>query len=377
VFTEDRFEIPRGTRIGETSTTSPADVRLGCTGSSIQVNGHEVARTIDGVAFAVFSREGILVTARDVLAPERLQVPLEWRSRPMFRMTGVRDCRELQAQWQDLSALTRQGQFVLRIPAETGITMYLAQETSLAPQILDSMETPQIMVAAYDPDTEGAHRDLRTASIADGLTEPFMGAPFVSRVEVSALSAPRGVIASAELLVKGRVARAVGRFSGSPSSQQAVLCRAEPSPLFLNDYTTAHYVLARESHTWMFGDGWYPVERDAAGPFRWTGAEWAQLWVPLAPAGSILVRLEATPAIGPDQSAEIALRVNGFEQPRQEFRGGQDAYEWTVPASAWVSGNNRLEIGISSLVQLPQSHDKRPLGLKVRQIGLVSERGSK
>ena len=65
--------------------------------------------------------------------------------------------------------------------------------------------------------------------------------------------------------------------------------------------------------------------------------------------------------------------MNGLDQARQEVRAGRDAYEWTVPANAWVSGNNRLEIGVSSLVQLPeQSHDKRKLGLKVRQVGLVS-----
>ena len=143
--------------------------------------------------------------------------------------------------------------------------------------------------------------------------------------------------------------------------------------MFLKDYTTAHYVLAQQSHDRMFGDGWYPVERDGAGPFRWTGAEWAHLWIPLASVGSLLVRVEATSAIGPGESAEVGLRVNGLDQPRQEVHAGRDAYEWTVPADAWVSGNNRVEIGISSLVQLPeQSHDKRKLGLKVRQVGLVS-----
>ena len=211
------------------------------------------------------------------------------------------------------------------------------------------------------------------------------GSPFVSRVEVSAASAPAGSTASVELLVKGLVDRGVARFTRSDANPEPaqgskgdptlvpVLCRTEASPLFLRDYTTAHYVGAQESHDWMFGEGWYPVERDAAGPFRWTGAEWAHLWVPLVPTGPLLVRLEATSAIGPGASADVALRVNGVEQEHQEVRAGRDAYEWTVPANAWVSGHNRLEIGISSLVRLPEeSHDKRSLGLKVRQVGLVS-----
>ena len=146
LFTDDRLEFARGTRIGETSTLSPADLRLGCTGSSIQVNGREVARTIDGAAIAVFSREGVLVMARDILIQHQLQVPLEWRFRPMFQMTGVRDCRDLQSEWQDTSSAVRQGQFLLRVPAGTAITMYLAQGTPLAPQTLDSSEQPQIMI---------------------------------------------------------------------------------------------------------------------------------------------------------------------------------------------------------------------------------------
>jgi hypothetical protein len=69
----------------------------------------------------------------------------------------------------------------------------------------------------------------------------------------------------------------------------------------------------------------------------------------------------------------VAVRVNGVEQAHHQVVAGQDVYEWTVPASAWISGNNRLEIGISSLVRLPEgSHDDRTLGLKVRQIGLVA-----
>jgi hypothetical protein len=374
LFTDDRLELARGAPIGETSTLSPADLRLGCTGSSIQVNGREVARTIDGAAIAVFSRQGILGTARDVLARDRLKVPLDWRSRPMFQMTGVRDCRELQSAWQDTSPLVRQGQFLLRVPADTGVTMYLAQGTSRPPQILDSIEKPEVVVATYDPNVERGRHDLEAAYTADELTEPLRDAPFVSRVEVSASSLPPGVIASVELLVKGTVERTVARIRRSAPEQMPVLCRAEPAvPLFARDYTTAHYIVAQESHDRMFGDGWYPVERDGAGPFRWTRAEWAQLWVPLASVGSLLVRVEATSAIGPGESAEVGLRVNGLDQPRQEVRAGRDAYEWTVPADAWVSGNNRVEIGISSLVQLPeQSRDKRKLGLKVRQVGLVS-----
>jgi hypothetical protein len=373
LFSDDRLEIARGARIGETSAASPADLRLGCTGSSIQVNGREVARTTDGAAIAVFSRQGVLVTARDILTSSRLQVPLEWRFRPTFEMTGVRDCRDLGPEWQDVAPSVRHGQFLLRVPAGNEITMYLTQETSLAPQILDSFEQPQLMVTTYDPTVEADRRDLRAATMADGLAMPPGGAPFVTRIELSGASLPEGVIASAELLVKGTVARAVAHVSRSGSAEMPHLCRTEAAPLFLNDYTTSHYLVAQESHDRMFGDGWYPVERDGAGPFRWTGAEWAHLWVPLAPDGALLVRLEATSAIGPGASAEVALRVNGFDQPPQEVRAGHDAYEWTVPASAWVSGNNRLEFGISSLVRLPESsHDKRALGLRVRQIGLVS-----
>ncbi|MGH9148155.1 MAG: hypothetical protein ACRD1Q_15700, partial [Vicinamibacterales bacterium] len=373
LFIGDRLEIARGARIGETSTVTPADLRLACTGSTIQVNGREVARTIDGAAIAVFSRQGILVTARDIQTRDGLKVPLDWRSRPMFQMTGVRDCQEFRSAWQDISAPVRQGQFVLRLPADTGIILYLSQGTSLAPQILDSLEKPEVMITTYDRNVDSDRHELEKVSRADELTVPLQGGPFVSRVEVSTPLPPAGVIASVELLVKGTVERAVARTSGSSPGPMPLLCRTEASPLFLKDYTTAHYVLAQESQDRMFGDGWYPVERDGAGPFRWTGAEWAQLWIPLASVGSLLVRVEATSGIGRDESAEVGLRVNGLDQPRQEVHAGRDAYEWIVPADAWVSGNNRLEIGISSLVRLPeQSHDKRTLGLKVRQVGLVS-----
>jgi hypothetical protein len=372
LFTDDKLEIARGTRIGETSTLSPADLRLGCAESSIQVNGREVARTLDGAAIAVFSREGVLITARDLQTRNLLQVPLEWRFRPMFTMSGVRDCRPVSAEWEDVSPSVRQGQFILRVPAETSVTVYLAQGTSLRPQVLESSEQPQIMLNTYDSRSDHDVRDLKNAAAADGLTASPVGSPYVNRVEVSTPGSPAGSIASVELLIKGLVDRAVAR--GTERNSTAVtICRTQSSPLFLKDYTTAHYIRAQESQDWMFGEGWYPVERDNAGPFRWTGAEWAHLWVPLAPAGSFLVRLEATSAIGPDASANVALRVNGVEQAHQKVMAGQDVYEWTVPASAWISGNNRLEIGISSLVRLPEgSHDDRALGLKVRQIGLVS-----
>jgi hypothetical protein len=238
--------------------------------------------------------------------------------------------------------------------------------------VLESSEQPQITLETYDSRSDNDVRDLKDAAAADGLTASPVGSPYVNRVEVSTPGSPAGSIASVELLIKGLVDRAVAR--GTERNSTAVtICRTQSSPLFLKDYTTAHYIRAQESQDWMFGEGWYPVERDNAGPFRWTGAEWAHLWVPLAPAGSFLVRLEATSAIGPDASANVALRVNGVEQAHQKVMAGQDVYEWTVPASAWISGNNRLEIGISSLVRLPEgSHDDRALGLKVRQIGLVS-----
>jgi hypothetical protein len=372
LFADDKLEIARGMRIGETSALSPADLRLGCAGSSIQVNGREAARTIDGAAITVFSREGVLITARDIQTRNRLQVPLEWRFRPMFTMSGDRDCRPLLPEWQDVSGTVRQGQFLLRVPAETSVTVYLAQGTSLRPQVLESSEQPQIMLRTYDSRSDPDARDLKIAAAADGLNAWPVGSPYVSRVEVSTPGAPAGSVASVELLIKGLVDRAVGR--GTERTSDAVtLCRTQSSPLFLKDYTTAHYIRAQESQDWMFGEGWYPVERDKAGPFRWTGAEWAHLWVPLAPAGSFLVRLEATSASGPGASANVTLRVNGVEQAHQTVVAGQDVYEWTVPASTWISGNNRLEIGISSLVRLPEtSHDDRTLGLKVRQIGLVS-----
>jgi hypothetical protein len=337
------------------------------------VNGREVARTIDGVAIAVFSRQGTLIAARDILTRNKLQVPLEWRYRPLFQMTGVRECRELQPAWQDASTLLGHGRFVLRVPAATAVVVYLGQGTPLPPQVIDSSDQPQVMITTYNPTEEDDRRDLQDVSTADRLVTPPAGSPFVSRVEVVAPLEPSGLVASVELLVKGLVGGAVARLAAGEQTRMPVLCRTAPSPLFLNDHTTAHYILAQESQDWMFGEGWYPVERDGAGAFRWTGAEWAQLWVPLAPVGAMLVRLEATSAVGADGSADVALRVNGVEQGHQKVVAGQDAYEWTVPAGAWVSGNNRLEIGISSLVRLPVgSHDDRALGLKVRQIGLVS-----
>ena len=102
-------------------------------------------------------------------------------------------------------------------------------------------------------------------------------------------------------------------------------------------------------------------------------SDYGVLLVPASRDGSVRVRLQAVPASGEGELTFIALRVNDvFEATPIAMSSTPSAYEWVIPATAWVAGTNELLLTVSSTVRSTSQHtDGRSLGLAFQKITLT------
>jgi hypothetical protein len=128
--------------------------------------------------------------------------------------------------------------------------------------------------------------------------------------------------------------------------------------------------LGREAEPFL-GRGWHEPEPDG---FRWTAGTHADLLLPIADPGATRVRVRAMPLARPGENAPtLALEVNGGAAGAQAMRSGWSLYEWTVPASAWRAGANRVRLRVSEARrprELGLGDDQRVLGAAVSGVSL-------
>jgi hypothetical protein len=120
--------------------------------------------------------------------------------------------------------------------------------------------------------------------------------------------------------------------------------------------------------------GWYGAEHSPQGVgFRWM-QDAAEILVPLARTGDIIVRVSALPFSADTAAHHLSIAVNGVSLPAQRMSDAWASYEWTVPASAWTAGFNQLLIRSSAATSpatLHLSSDTRRLGVAVRDVSLT------
>jgi hypothetical protein len=99
-----------------------------------------------------------------------------------------------------------------------------------------------------------------------------------------------------------------------------------------------------ERDTAFVGDGWHGAERDGGRSFRWATRSVA-VEAPLDHVATLVVDVVARPYQPPSRPPQqITLVVNGVAQTPVTLAAGWHPATWTVPAAAWRSGVNHLEL---------------------------------
>jgi hypothetical protein len=184
--------LPRGCASGRSGTAAPATIEATAdqTGARIAVNGRERARS-DAAVMATIDDHG-RTTAVALDASEALRVPLDMTPRPLFRLSGTADCRDIgNAGWQDLSSLDSNGTVTVRIDtyrafASTTI-FYVAGPAAARAQLraVAGVGSPAISTRAFDLSSSAGRAALASAAGADQAQLPaaFFDARVVSRIE--------------------------------------------------------------------------------------------------------------------------------------------------------------------------------------------------
>jgi hypothetical protein len=99
-----------------------------------------------------------------------------------------------------------------------------------------------------------------------------------------------------------------------------------------------------EGDTTFVGAGWHGAERAGERTFRWATAS-ATLQVPLDHPADIAVGLDVSPYRPPGRPAQqLTIVVNGAAQEPVTLGDGWHRAAFGVPASAWRSGVNHVEL---------------------------------
>jgi hypothetical protein len=198
-----------------------------------------------------------------------------------------------------------------------------------------------------------------------------------------ALGAPArlGRASMAPLALTAPVASMAAGAAGAAGAAVASPARAEVCAVTLGNFPVlagaidgSERVVADDSRDELFGDGWHPVEEDAAGGFRWTAAPAAHVLVPLGRVSAIRVGVRARVWEDADAQDVVGLRVNGHRLEPLAVAHGWGTYEWSVPADAWRVGVNDVVVE-SPRLRRPASGspDTRLLGIAVREIDFSVE----
>lgn len=314
-----------------------------------------------------------------LLTPPAGEPPIDMTPVPLFRLVRAAACRDVgNAGWQDLTEVARDGRLVVRIdnyrPFDSRLVLYVGRRTpetarpllavSRGPEA-PSMRTttfapgaPELAAALRQDELTGASRLMEQGSVQRVVLEVNdRGQSSWSAIELGGMPDVAMVRASVDLDNPRRAS--VCGWSGRDFFESGV---QEQVPL------------GASGETW-FGRGWHGAERSTAGQdFRWTAAEEAEVLVPLARTGSIVVRLRAGPFVHPGSARPaIGLTVNAATLPPQPMTNASSVYEWTVPADVWHSGFNRLVVSSSTIASpaaVGVSSDTRSLGVAVSELSL-------
>jgi hypothetical protein len=283
-------------------------------------------------------------------------------------VVGRLHCATLQTtSWSPLPGLEYSGHFGVEIPPAVGaeVVFIMGASGPISPRAATADGVP--LPLTIDALQSGPGGDRPPPDFWLEFGHPGAALLNVVRVRVPSSLGPARLVS----LIPGRRApRMLGRLVGYPGDARARICAA-PLPVedvFSGGEREAEVDLEQAD---LLGVGWYGIDRSAAHPFRWTGAEAVAL-VPSARVGPILVRVEAMP---PDQAdpLDVALAVNGEPLGARRMSRGFRVYEWQVPSALWLAATNELRLSASATARRVDrgASGTRELGLAVRRVSLT------
>ncbi|GEM_PF-6288097 len=365
--------------VGQDVGTFPVRAAAGLAASSgpdgveVSVNGEVMAATGSGLALVAVAPDGA-VRYRFGGAPDHVVVPPVSAIAGLGRLVGAEACVPLPSgDWVDISSAARSGAVGMLLPSPgTGaLTLYVTTRSRVS-----GGATRRVSDAVYRPEDEGDRRQLDPLLGRDAppFVDDLLAAPFVRRVVADTVGP--------HVLTLGEVpGYAVAHWGGGVPGESLEICGALWGPRRLDRGDTGSWSVPLEEVATR-GWGWHDLERDGAGPFRWTRGTEAGVLVQLVSPSPLTVELRATAAVTnlTGKSVTVELSVNGVPVGEYGMEGGEGVYRWEVPITRWRVGMNHLTWQLSAAARpaaLGVSDDQRDLGISVRALRLTPQGGSR
>jgi hypothetical protein len=344
--------------------------------------------------FAVFAfsegrgflgNRGFRLTAVNLSSSGSPQGMVDTTFLPLFRVVRVAGCRDVgNAGWQDITDIPAgDGRLIVRVdnyrPFDSKVTFYAgaAARAPAEPMLAASQgpRAPRFTLQTYDQPGAPA---LSAALRQDGVPAPdrLLREPRVKRIQLDVNDMGEFSWSALDLRTRPDVLL-VRALVDLDNPRRATACGWSGQDLF--EAADVERISVGADGNVMFGMGWHAMEHAAAGlTFRWTGAKQAEVLVPLARTGAIRVRVRALPFDFPGSPPHaLSLVLNGVPFDARPMSADWDNYEWSIPAIAWLTGFNRLQIGSSTLASpsaVQRSTDTRQLGIAVSELTLTMEK---
>jgi Protein O-mannosyl-transferase TMEM260-like len=321
----------------------PIVVEAGQEVASIQVGGREVLRTAAGLAAASWRKDGGLDAAFVVPAASP-RAPTPPTPLSVHRMRALRTRQTIGDAPVDLTSALATGNLIAR--TDTGrshLVLYAGRRQALAPVLLDgsARSWPEFDIRSFTDNRVELRRSLDSDSMP---ADPrLLAMPYVYRVSLATdFSGPAGILFSTGGVPDVAYGRTV---SGSPVKVYGPDIGSHLLPV---DGSTRMLVMANNHHGHLVGAGWSPVQADAAGPYRETSAEEAELLLPMTRPSALRIgiQLEPRPRAGVPP-LEAQLRFNGSLLPSIALAPGWRRYWWDVPAGVCCGQVNSAVIVVS------------------------------
>jgi hypothetical protein len=352
--------LPKGQQIGDTGATSPATIEAssGMREAAIRQGMRDLVRTADGVTLTTWDPDGHINRTMVLEEANAFRVPLEIGPLSVYPLRGTSVRQDLPpARWNDISEPLATGSVLLRVPAGRQLIVYAGDDRPLEPRVFDR---PPVPVDVDVKRFEGAARaDLGAQLQADELSTSDL--THDENVYRLAIRAPANVAASVILALGGIPRHGTARVDGQKSG--ATACRIDTLGLLRTpDRATELLTMGRDEQAQLIGDGWSPVDFDAAGPFRWMSSTEARFVLPVTQPASRRIRVQVfRDARSPANT--LRLRLNATDLPWQPLRSGWNAYEWDVPPGTLVHGANEASLLVDRLSDPANENGPRDVAL--------------
>jgi hypothetical protein len=265
--------------------------------------------------------------------------------------------------WNLLPGVEFTGRISIQVPAgrNSAVTLVLGDSLPLTIEAETATGTPLPMTTAAVPPPEAP------VDFWIEYGSPWLAPRYILKVTLDA----RDDRAQAVIVNLGRRApRVLARLTGYPDEVRGRICAAQvdAAPAF----AAGNVLQIAPADAAYFASGWHGLEtQPPSGRVRWM-SDYGVMLVPSSRDGAIRVHLQAMPAAaGEDDVTMVMLKVNDvFASAPVVMAAGTAAYEWMVPAIAWVAGTNELMFSVSHTSPSGRRDGRTP-GLALRELTLT------